>query len=120
MTQKLMTKKLVTRTTAIALLLFLMGFSSGCGGGAVSTGGLGVFSQKELPTETIVIDDLPANVRTFVEKETGKNVVKEVTRGVRTSDGKYFYTITYADQAEELTAIRYWHDGTFISRERIQ
>ena len=115
-----MTKKLVTRTTAIALLLFLMGFSSGCGGGAVSTGRLGVFSQKELPTETIVIDDLPANVRTFVEKETGKNVVKEVTRGVRTSDGKYFYTITYADQAEELTAIRYWHDGTFIPRERIQ
>ena len=97
-----------------------MGFSSGCGGGAVSTVGLGVFSQKELPAETILIDDLPANVRTFVEKETGKNVVKEVTRGVRTSDGKYFYTITYADQAEELTAIRYWHDGTFIPRERIQ
>ena len=45
-----------------------MGFSSGCGGGAVSTVGLGVFSQKELPAETVLIDDLPANVRTFVEK----------------------------------------------------
>ncbi len=120
MAKKSARKRLVYQNTAIALLLFAMECTSGCGGGPMSTGGLGVFSQKELPAEIILTDDLPANVRTFVEKEIGKNVVKEVTRGVRTSDGKYFYTITYADQAEKLTVVRYWHDGTFISRERIQ
>ena len=120
MAKKSARKRLVYQNTAIALLLFAMECTSGCGGGPMSTGGLGVFSQKELPAEIILTDDLPANVRTFVEKEIGKNVVKEVTRGVRTSDGKYFYTITYADQAEKLTVARYWHDGTFISRERIQ
>lgn len=98
------------------MLLFTLGFISGCGGGPISTGGLGLSSSKEPPTEIILIEDLPANARTFVEKEIANGVAKEVTRGVRTSDGKYFYTITYADPAEELTAIRCWHDGTLISR----
>ncbi len=77
----------------------------------MSSGLLDIFSQTVLPAELILIDDLPANVRKFVEEDTGKNVVKEVIWRVRTSEGKYFDTITYADQAEELTAIRYWHDG---------
>ena len=115
-----MKRRLVTQTTASALLLFTVAFSSGCGGGPMSTGGLGILSTKELPPEAILMEDLPADVRSLVDDETAKGAVKEITRGVRTSDGKYFYTITYADQAGELEAIQYWHDGTFISRERIQ
>ncbi len=80
--------RFVTQTSAIAFLLFTFGFSSGFGGGPVSTGGRGILSTKGLPVEMISIDDLPANVRTFVEKGTANGFVKEVTRGVRTSDGK--------------------------------
>lgn len=83
----------------------------------MATGGLGVLSTKELPPESIAIDDLPATVKTAVETETVNGEVKEVTREVRTSDGKYFYTITYANEAGELTATKYWHDGTLISGE---
>lgn len=112
--------RLVTQTTASALLLFTVAFCSGCGGGPISTGGLGILSTEDLPPEAILIEDLPADVRSLVEDETAKGEVKEITRGVRMSDGKYFYTITYADPGEALTAIQYWHDGTLISRERIQ
>ena len=86
----------------------------------MSTGGLGILSTEEFPPETILIEDLPADVRALFEDETAKGEVKEITRGVRMSDGKYFYTITYADPFEALTVIQCWHDGTLISRERIQ
>ena len=112
--------RFVTQTKAIVLFLFTVGLSSGCSGGPVSTVGRGILSTKELPAEIISIDALPANVRKFVEKETANGIVKEVTRGVRTSDGKYFYTNTHADPAEVLTAIRCWHDGTLISSELSQ
>ena len=67
-----------------------------------------------------MIEDRSAYVRSLVEDETAKGEVKEITRGVRMSDGNYFSTITYADPVEALTAMQYWHDGTLISRERIQ
>lgn len=99
---------------------FAIGLISGCGNGGMRTGGLGIFSQKYLPPQVILIDDLPIEVRKLVDGETAKGVVKEITKSARPSDGKYFYTITYAGEAGELAVIQYWHDETLSSRERIE
>lgn len=116
---KIMRKtKIYTQAMTMALVLITVGFNSGCGGGPIHTGGLGIFSPKKLQDQVIQIDALPSRVRPLVEAETANSTIKEITKGVRETDGKYYYTITYTDQSGVLTTIRYWHDGTIIFKER--
>ena len=97
---------------AIALLLITVELSSGCGGGTVLSY-LG--SPYKLPPEVISIDALPPHVKALAEKETAGCKIEEVTKGVRSTDGKYYYTIINSDQTGIRKKIRCLHAGTLIS-----
>ena len=111
--------KTISTAVAMPLLLLALGLTLGCGGGPMHTGGLGIFAPKKLPDEDIATDDLPAGVRPLVEAETAGGTIKEIKKGVRESDGRYYYTVTYAEPDKAPTAVRYWHDGTVVYRKQV-
>ena len=96
---------LVALTASLSLLV-------GCGGGPLSSGGLGPFAVQYLPDEPFSMDRLPAAVRVRAEAVIVGKKFEEVTRNARPSDGRYYYTIKYSDPAEGLKEICYWYDGT--------
>ena len=97
---------------AVALILSVFGMCVGCGGGPLHTGGLGIFSPSYLPDEPIAMDDLPPTVRTRAEAVIVGKKLEGIIRNARPRDGRWYYTITYSDQAEGLKEICYWGDGT--------
>lgn len=101
----------LTRSAAASILL--LGLLSGCGGGSLP-GGAGRFATP-LPPESISFDDLPEKVKTLARKKLAEGTIREVTRNVRTSDGKYYYAIMYSDPSKDLKTVHYWHDGSLLS-----
>ena len=98
--------------TAAALLLSVIGMSVGCGGGPLHTGGHGVFGVSDLRDEPISMDDLPPSVRTRAEAVIVGKKLEGIIRNARPRDGRWYYTITYSDQAGGPKQICYWGDGS--------
>ena len=73
-----------------------------------------------LPDQVISMNDLPPAVKPLAGAEVAGCKIKEVTKGVRSADGTYIYTITYSDQAGTLMEIKYKYDGTLISKAESQ
>lgn len=104
------TKKIFTITVIISSVVM---WSAGCGGGPLSTGGMGPFAPKNLlPDEKISIDNLPPSVKTKVEAEISGKKLESVIRNARPRDGRWYYTITYSDKHEGTKLISFWHDGS--------
>jgi len=113
-------KRIIGQAMGIAAQILIIGLCSGCGGGSIPSGGTGVFSPDKLPDQVISMNDLPPAVKPLAGAEVAGCKIKEVTKGVRSADGTYIYTITYSDQAGTLMEIKYEYDGTLISKAESQ
>jgi len=103
--------KIANVLTIQAILLTVVGMGTGCGGGPIHKGGLGIFSPK-LPDEAISIGDLPQSVRTQVEAAISGKKLESVSRNARSRDGRWYYTIAYSDKIGGTKQIIFWKDGS--------
>ncbi len=109
--------RVMKQVSIAALLLGVIGALAGCGGGPLHTGGLGIFGVSNLRDEAISMNDLPPPVKTSAEAVTAGKKVEGVIRNARPRDGRWYYTITYSNQAEGLKQICYWGDGSVRPRK---
>ena len=105
---------IIKQLIAVALVLSVFGMCVGCGGGDLRTGGLGIFGVSNLRDEPISMNDMPPSVKTRAEAAIVGKKLEGIIRNARPRDGRWYYTITYSDQAEGLKEICYWGDGTVI------